>query len=256
MVSSMTTTAHTPTAVVTGGSRGLGRATALALAGAGVDVVITYRSGEQPAREVVAEIEALGRTGTALRLDTIDTASFAAFAETVGELLPNGRFEILVNNAGTALYSALEATTEAEFDEVFAVHVKGPFFLTQALLPLIADGGRIVNISSGLTRLSFPGSGPYASAKGAIEVLTRYQALEFGGRGITANVIAPGAVPTDFGDGHLRSDETLQQVIVDSTALHRLATAQDIGEAIAGLTTASGGWVTGQRIEASGGLRL
>ena len=252
----MTTQDHTPIALITGGSRGLGRATALALAAAGVDVVITYRSSEAKAREVVAEIEALGRRGVARALDTTDIASFVPFTEALRQQLPDGRFDILVNNAGTALYSALESTTAAEFDQVFAVHVKGPFFLTQTLLPLIADGGRIVNISSALTRVSFPGSGPYASAKAAVEVLTRYQALEFGSRGITANVVAAGAVPTDFGNGHLRSDSALQDVIVQGTALGRLATAKDIGQLIAGLTTASGDWVTGQRIEASGGVAL
>lgn len=253
---SMTTSDHTPIALITGGSRGLGRATAIALAAAGVDVIITYRSGEPEAREVVAEIQASGRRATALPLDTTDIGAFDAFAHALRHQLPDGTFDILVNNAGTALYSALEETTEAEFDQVFAVHVKGPFFLTQTLLPLIADGGRIVNISSALTRVSFPRSGPYASAKAAVEVLTRYQALEFGPRGITANVIAAGAVPTDFGGGHLRSDPALQDAIVQGTALGRLATPEDIGEAIAGLSTASGKWVTGQRIEASGGLRM
>jgi NAD(P)-dependent dehydrogenase (short-subunit alcohol dehydrogenase family) len=252
----MTNSHHSPTALITGGSRGLGRATALALATAGVDVVITYRTSEPEAGEVVAEIEALGRHGAALPLDTTDISSFDSFANALRTELPDGTFDILVNNAGTAPYSALETTTETEFDEVFAVHVKGPFFLTQTLLPLIADGGRIVNISSALTRVSFPGSGPYASAKAAVEVLTRYQALEFGARGITANVVAAGAVPTDFGGGHLRSDPALQDAIVQSTALGRLAPATDIGEAIAGLTTASGHWVTGQRIEASGGIRV
>lgn len=247
---------HTPTALVTGGSRGLGRATALALATAGAHIVITYRTGEAEARDVVAEIEALGRRGSALALDITDIPSLPAFCDTFRRELPDGTFDILVNNAGSALYSALESTTEAEFDRVFTVHVKGPFFLTQALLPLLADGGQIFNISSALTRISFPGSGPYASAKAAIEVLTRYQALEFGPRGITANVIAPGGVPTDFGDGHLRSDPALQSTIVQGTALGRLATPQDIGQLIAGLSTASGRWVTGQRIEASGGVSL
>jgi NAD(P)-dependent dehydrogenase (short-subunit alcohol dehydrogenase family) len=257
-VSSMTTTAeHHPVALVTGGGRGLGRATALALAAAGADVVVTYHRGEQAARDVVAEIAALGRRGGALALDTTDIASFAGFVDALrGGHLPDGTLDILVNNAGTALYSALESTTEAELDRVFAVHVKGPFFLTQTLLPLIAEGGRIVNVSSALTRVSLPRSGPYAAAKAAVETLTRYQALEFGPRGITANVVAPGAVPTDFGDGHLRADPTLQQVVVQGTALGRLATPEDVGRAIAGLTTASGAWVTGQRIEASGGLRL
>jgi NAD(P)-dependent dehydrogenase (short-subunit alcohol dehydrogenase family) len=252
----MTTSDHTPIALVTGGSRGLGRATALALAAAGVDVVITYRSSEPEAREVAAEIEALGRRGAALALDTTDIRCFGAFADALRQELLDGTFDILVNNAGTALYSALESTSEAEFDQVYAVHVKGPFFLTQALLPLIADGGRIVNVSSALTRVAFPGSGPYASAKAAVEMLTRYQALEFAPRGITANVVAAGPVPTDFGDGHLRSDQALQDVVVRGTALGRLATPEDIGQLIAGLTTASGDWVTGERIEASGGVRL
>jgi NAD(P)-dependent dehydrogenase (short-subunit alcohol dehydrogenase family) len=251
------TTENSPSiALVTGGSRGLGRATALALASAGVDVIVTYNQGESECHAVAGEIEALGRRGVALQLDASDTASFPAFAETLRAELPGGTFDILVNNAGTALYRPLEQTTEDEFDQIFAVHVKGPFFLTQTLLPLLADGGHIVNISSGLARFSSPGSGAYASAKGAIEVLTRYQALEFGARGITANVVAPGAVPTDFGNGHVRSDPALQETLIRSTALGRLATPEDIGRAIAGLTTASGGWVTGQRIEASGGLRL
>jgi NAD(P)-dependent dehydrogenase (short-subunit alcohol dehydrogenase family) len=252
----MTTEHHTPIALITGGSRGLGRATALALAAAGVDVVITYRTREAEAHDVIAEIEALGRRGTALALDTTDVSSFGAFVDALRQQLSDGTFDILVNNAGTALYSALDSTTEAEFDQIFAVHVKGPFFLTQTLLPLIADGGQIVNVSSALTRLSFPGSGPYASAKSAVEVLTRYQALEFASRGITANVVAPGAVPTDFGNAHLRSDPALQKAVVENTALGRLATPEDIGQAIAGLATASGHWVTGQRIEASGGVRL
>ena len=247
---------RTPVAVITGGSRGLGRATALALADAGVDVIITYRTSETEARDVVTQIESRGRRGAALQLDTTDLTSFPAFADALRAELPDGRFDILVNNAGTGLYSTLKDTTEAEFDQVFAVHVKGPFFLTQTLEPLLADGGRIVNISSALTRMTFARSGPYAAAKGAVEVLTRYQALEYGGRGITANVVAVGAVPTDFGGGHLRANPDLQKAMVDLAALKRLATPEDVGRAIAGLTTASGDWITGQRIEASGGVRL
>jgi NAD(P)-dependent dehydrogenase (short-subunit alcohol dehydrogenase family) len=252
----MTTEPHTPMALITGGSRGLGRATALALADAGVDVIVTYNTSETEAREVIAAIESKGRHAAALKLDTTDVASFPGFVDPLRGELPDDTFDILVNNAGTGLYSLLKDTTEAEFDQVFAVHVKGPFFLTQALEPLMADGGRIINISSALTRIAFARSGPYASAKGAIEVLTRYQALEYGDRGITANVIAVGAVPTDFGNGHLRSNPDLQQAMIDAAALKRLATPQDIGAAIAGLTTASGDWITGQRIEASGGVRL
>lgn len=253
---SMTASTIAPIAVVTGASRGIGRATALALAGAGVDVVITYRTNEGAAREVTEEVATLGRRATALRLDTSQTGSFASFAAELRGHLPGGTFDILVNNAGSALYSPLETTTEADFDRVFAEHIKGPFFLTQTLLPMLADGAKIINISSGLTRVSVPASGPYAAAKAAVEVLTRYMALEFAGRGITANVVAPGAVPTDFGDGHLRSNQALQDMVVQNTALRRLATPEDIGELIAGLTTASGSWVTGQRIEASGGMAM
>lgn len=252
----MTTTARIPIAVVTGGSRGLGRATALALARAGVDVVITYRTSELAAKEVTDEIASYGRRGAALRLDTTDLASFATFAQALRPHLHSGSFDTLVNNAGSALYSPLAATSEADFDRVFTEHVKGPFFLTQVLLPLIADGGRIINISSALTRVSVPASGPYAAAKAAVEALTRYEALEFADRRITANVVAPGAVPTDFGDAHLRSAPGLQKFLVENTALGRLATPDDIGQLIAGLTTASGTWVTGQRIEASGGMVL
>ncbi|WP_210495392.1 SDR family oxidoreductase [Patulibacter sp. SYSU D01012] len=258
----MTTTSPAPRiALITGGGRGLGRATALALAAAGVDPIVTYVQGADRADEVVAEARALGRRAAALRLDAADTGSFAAFADALRATLRDefdgaAAVDVLVNNAGTAHYGAFADTTEEQFDAVFAVHVKGVFFLTQALLPLLADGGQIVTLGSGLTRLTMPGSGTYAAAKGAIDVLTRYLALELAGRGITANVVAPGAVPTDFGDGHLREDPALQELVVGQTALGRLATADDIGAAIAGLVTASGRWITGQRIEASGGLRL
>ncbi len=241
-----------PTALITGGSRGLGRATALALAAEGADVIITYNSNEAAAREVVAAVETLGRRATALALNTGDVASFPAFVEA----LPAGDLDILVNNAGGSLHAALAETTEAQFDEVFAVHVKGPFFLTQALLPRLADGAKIINIGTGLTRFALPGSGAYAAAKGAIDVLTKYQALELGARGITANVVAPGAVPTDFSGGMVRDSAEMQQAITGDTALGRLATPEGIGQAIAGLTLKSGTWVSGQRIEASGGFRL
>lgn len=245
-----------PTALITGGNRGLGRATALALAETGIDIVLTYRNHADEARDVVAAIEALGRRATALQLDTADVARFPAFAQALRSELPDGRLDILVNNAGSALYGALDAITEAEVDRVLAEHVKGPLFLTQALGDLLADGAQIVNVSSALSRLTMPGSGPYALAKSAVETLTRYQALELAPRGITANVVAPGAVPTDFGDAHLRSDPQLQELVTQRTALARLATAEDIAQAITGLVTASGRWVTGQRIEASGGLGL
>ncbi|MGH2860613.1 MAG: SDR family NAD(P)-dependent oxidoreductase [Solirubrobacteraceae bacterium] len=250
----MTTENPTPIALITGASRGLGRAGALALADAGVDVIATYNSSEAEAREVVAEVDAKGRRGVALKLDTTDRSSFPAFVARVrGELL-DGKLDVLVNNAGTGFYSLLQDTTETGLDEVFDVHVKGPFFLTQALEPLLADGAKIINISTALTRLSFPRSGPYAMAKGALEVLTRYQAVEYGTRGITANTLAVGAVPTDFGGGHLRSNPELQEMMIQAAALKRLATPEDVAAAITGLSTASGTWITGQRIEASGGI--
>jgi NAD(P)-dependent dehydrogenase (short-subunit alcohol dehydrogenase family) len=254
----MTTSTPPHTALVTGGNRGIGRATALALAAEGVDPIITYRTNAAEAADVVAAAEALGRHAAALPLDLGDSASFPAFAGAVRDALPDGRdaLDILVNNAGSALYVPIAEATEAQFDDLFAVQVKGPFFLTQALLGVLADGGRIVNVGSGLSRLTFASSSIYAAAKAAMDTLTRYQALELAPRGITANVVAPGTVPTDFGDGHLRNDPALQELVVGQTALGRLATPQDIGAAIAGLAVHSGGWITGQRIEASGGLRL
>ncbi|MBX5441469.1 MAG: SDR family oxidoreductase [Solirubrobacteraceae bacterium] len=244
------------TALITGGNRGLGRATALALAGAGLDVVVTYRVHAEEARDVVDRIEALGRRAAALPLDVGDPSTFPAFRSALRAHLPDGRLDVLVNNAGSALYRGLDAVTEPEVDRVVAEHLKGPLFLTQVIADLLADGARVVNVSSALTRITLAGSGPYASAKAAVEALTRYQALELAPRGITVNVVAPGAVPTDFGDGHLREDPQLQEAVTQSTALGRLATPGDVADAITGLVTASGSWVTGQRIEASGGLRL
>jgi NAD(P)-dependent dehydrogenase (short-subunit alcohol dehydrogenase family) len=253
----MDMTNSSPTALITGGSRGLGRATALALADGGADVIITYNANEAAAREVVAAVEARGGRAVALPLDVGDPAAFGAFADALRDALGDGgTLDVLVNNAGTSLHEPLETSTEQQFDDIFAVHVKGPLFLTQALLGLLADGARIVNVSTGLTRFSFPGSGVYAMAKGAVEVLTRYQALELGARGITVNTVAPGAVPTDFSDGMVRESAAMQEQIIAGTALGRLAAAEDIGQAIAGLTLSSGGWVSGQRIEASGGFRL
>lgn len=256
ILAGMSTSPSSSVALVTGASRGLGRATALALADAGVDLVITYRADAGAASSTCQEVEARGRRAVALPLDIAAIGTFAEFVDALRPHLPGTGLDILVNNGGGALYVPLETVTEAQVDRVLAEHYKGPLFLTQALSPLLADGARIVNISSGLTRYSVRASGPYAAAKGALEVLTRYQALELAGRGITANVVAPGAVPTDFGDGHLRGDEALQQMVVGRTALGRLATPEDIGRAVAGLVTASGGWVTGQRIEASGGAGL
>ena len=194
-------------AIVTGGSRGLGRNTAMHLARKEVDVILTYRRQQEEAKEVVAEIAALGGRGLALQLDVARSQTFAAFADAVKEALAadwqRKDFDFLVNNAGIGITAPFAETTEAQFDELMAVHLKGPFFLTQALLPLIADGGRIVNLSSGLARFALPGFAAYGAMKGAIEVLTRYQAKELGVRGIAVNVVAPGAIETDFGGGAL-----------------------------------------------------
>jgi NAD(P)-dependent dehydrogenase (short-subunit alcohol dehydrogenase family) len=247
-------------ALVTGANRGLGRSTALNLAADGVDVIATYRANAEEAAAVVAEVERLGRRAVALQLDTGDSASFDGFAEQVATALrerwERESFDVLVNNAGAAYDASFAETTEAGFDEIFDVHVKGVFFLTQRLLPLLADGGDVVNVSTGLTRFTFPGTSAYAAAKGAIDVLTRVQALELGPRGITVNAIAPGAVATDFGDGFIRDDAELQEAIVAMTALGRVGQPDDVGAAIAALVTSRSRWVTGQRIEVSGGTRL
>ncbi|HST38969.1 MAG TPA: SDR family oxidoreductase [Conexibacter sp.] len=247
-------------ALITGANRGLGRSTALNLAGAGLDLIVTYRGNEAEAAEVVAAVEQLGRQAVALQLDTGDHASFGPFAEQVAAALTErwGRdsFDVLVNNAGAAYHASFAEATEAGFDEIFGVHVKGVFFLTQRLLPLLTDGGDVVNVSTGLTRFTFPGTAAYAAAKGAVEVLTRVLALELGGRGITVNAIAPGAVATDFGDGFIRNDAELQKTIVAMTALGRVGEPDDVGGAIAALVTSGSRWITGQRIEVSGGTRL
>jgi NAD(P)-dependent dehydrogenase (short-subunit alcohol dehydrogenase family) len=250
----------TPIALVTGGSRGLGKNTALALAARGVDVVLTYRESADEAQRVVAEIEAQGRHAVALRLDVADSRSFAAFAAQVRESLATvwkrERFDHLVNNAGIGVYASFAETTEAQFDTLMNVHLKGTFFLTQALLPLINDGGRIVNVSSGLARFALPGYAAYAAMKGGVEVLTRYLAKELGPRGIAVNVIAPGAIETDFGGGAVRDNAQLNAYIASQTALGRAGVPDDIGPAIAALLGAENRWVTGQRIEVSGGMFL
>jgi len=247
-------------ALVTGGGRGIGRATALSLADHGHDAVVTYVADKAAAEDVVGAIAQRGRKAVALRLDTSRVDSFGAFADELRSALRSGwksdRFNFLVNNAGTGLHAAFLDTTEAQFDEMINVHLKGVFFLTQTLLPLIADGGRIVNISSGLTRFSFPGSSAYASAKGAVEVLTRYLAVELGSRKISVNTLAPGAIATDFRGGAVRDSEAMQKQISSLTALGRVGLPDDIGPAIAALVGDDAHWITGQRIEASGGTLL
>ena len=246
--------------LVTGASRGLGRNTAISIARRGGDVILTYRGGEAEANAVVAEIAGLGRKAVALRLDVTDVASFAAFAGEVRSALASiwqrDSFDHLVNNAGQGEMASFAETTEAQFDALFDTHVKGVFFLTQALLPLIADGGRIVNFSSGLTRVSVPGFSAYSAAKGAIETLTVYMARELGARNITANVVAPGAIETDFLGGAVRDMADLNRQFADMTALGRVGVPDDIGPMVASLLGADNRWVTGQRIEVSGGQTI
>ncbi len=247
----------TTIALVTGGSRGLGRSTALAIARGGGDVVLTYHSKADAAQAVVAEVEAMGRTALALPLDTGDVAAFAPFANRLRSALREtfGRdgFDHLVNNAGHGDYALIADTTEAQFDGLVNVHFKGVYFLTQALLPLLADGGRIVNLSSGLTRTCFPGYTAYAAVKGAVEVLTRYMAKELGARGIAVNTVAPGAIETDFGGGAVRDDPDVNKLFADMTALGRVGLPDDIGPMIANLLAPGSRWVNAQRIEVSGG---
>ncbi|MEU6431436.1 SDR family oxidoreductase [Microbispora sp. NPDC046973] len=247
-------------ALITGGNRGLGRATALALAERGVDVVVTYRAGKDQAEEVVESVTRLGRTAAALSLDTAVVAGFDGFADelrrTLRERWDRDEFHYLVNNAGIAVGAAFADTTESELDALIDVHFKGVFFLTQRLLPLIADGGRIVNLSTGLTRFTSVGQAAYASVKGAVEVLTRYLAKELGPRGITVNTVAPGPVATDFAGGVMRDDEGFRAMLASQTALGRVGEPADVGGAIATLLADQSRWITGQRVEVSGGIFL
>ncbi len=247
-------------AVVTGGSRGLGRNTALHLARRGVDVILTYRSQRTEAEQVVAEIAALGGSAVALQLDVAESGTFDSFVEALKGVLSKHwqrkTFDSLVNNAGIGIHAAFADTTEEQFDELVRIQLKGPFFLTQKLLPLIADNGRIVNVSSGLTRFSLPGYAAYAAMKGAMEVLTRYQAKELGARGIAVNIVAPGAIETDFGGGTVRDNAQVNAFIASQTALGRVGLPDDIGGMVASLLSDDNRWVNGQRIEASGGMFL
>lgn len=243
--------------LVTGSSRGLGRNTALHIAKHGGDVIVTYHSRRDEANAVVADIEALGRRAVALQLDTGEVSSFPAFVEqlqrALREIWQRDRLDHLVNNAGHGEFALIADTTESQFDALMNVHVKGVFFLTQALLPLIEDGGRILNLSSGLTRVTLPGFGAYSAMKGAVEVLSRYLAKELGGRGITVNTVAPGAIETDFMGGAVRDNQDLNKTCADMTALGRVGVPDDIGPMIASLLSDNNRWVNAQRIEVSGG---
>jgi NAD(P)-dependent dehydrogenase (short-subunit alcohol dehydrogenase family) len=244
------------TALITGGSRGLGRSMALHLARQGVDVIFTYKAAKAEAATVREQIVKLGRKATALPLDVADSATIAPFAKAVAAELKGGKLDYLINNAGTSLHASIAETTAAQLDEVYTVHFKSPFLLTQALLPLIADGGRILNVSSGLTRFSMPGSSAYAAMKGAVEVLTRYLAKELGGRKITANTIAPGAIETDFSGGMVRDNPEVNRMVSSFTALGRPGLPDDVGAAVAMLLGPGSGWMNGQRVEVSGGMLL
>ncbi|MBC2602378.1 SDR family NAD(P)-dependent oxidoreductase [Puniceicoccus vermicola] len=246
--------------LITGGSRGLGRNAAIHIARNGGDVVITYRSKTEEAEAVVAEIQAMGQKTVALQLDAGKTETFAAFREQLKTALQEtwnrDSFDHLVNNAGHGMTAPFAQTTEEQFDTLMNVHFKGVYFLTQSLLPILVDGGRILNVSSGLTRFSFPGYSAYAAMKGAVEVLTRYLAKELGSRGITVNTVAPGAIETDFNGGAVRDTDDLNQKIAEITALGRVGVPDDIGPMIASLLTPDNRWVNAQRIEVSGGQAI
>ena len=244
-------------ALLTGGSRGLGKDMALKLAQQGIDVILTYRSQEAEAAAVVAAIEALGRRAVALPLNAADVSTFADFFAQVSTVLTDtfgaDRFDFLINNAGTSLSAPIAETTEAQFDDMLNIHLKGVYFLTQRALPLLRDGGRIINISSATTRSTFAGVSAYASMKGAVEVFTRHLALELGSRGITANTVAPGAV---FGGGAMTDTPEIRAWVAQATALGRVAEPDDIGGIVAFLCSDAARWLNGQRLEATGGLGL
>jgi NAD(P)-dependent dehydrogenase (short-subunit alcohol dehydrogenase family) len=251
---------NTKIALVTGGSRGLGQNMAIAIAKKGLDVIITYNSKKEEADAVVKEIESLGQKAAALQLNVADSKTFDSFFENVATTLKStfstDKFDFLVNNAGIGIHNSFLGTTEEEFDLLNNIQFKGPFFLTQKALALLNTGGGIVNISTGLARFSSPGYAAYASMKGAIETLTKYQAKELGEKGIRVNVVAPGAIETDFGGGVVRDNEQLNKFLSSVTALGRVGLPDDIGGVVAFLCTEDARWVNAQRIEVSGGMNL
>jgi NAD(P)-dependent dehydrogenase (short-subunit alcohol dehydrogenase family) len=246
-------------AIVTGGSRGLGRNAVEHLAERGVDSILTYRANRAEADAAVAAVRGAGARALALQLDAGDISSFPDFVSRARSALAElgvERFHYLVNNAGTGLHKSIAETTEADFDTLMNVHLKGVYFLTQALLPLMADGGRIINVSSGLARFSVQGASAYAMMKGGIEVFTRYLAKELGSRRITANTVAPGAIETDFNGGGVRDNPDMNRYIAQATALGRAGVPDDIGPMIAALLSDDNRWVNGQRLEVTGGMNL
>lgn len=247
-------------ALVTGGSRGLGKDMALRLAEKGSDIILTYQSQQQAAADVVKAIEAMGSKASALHLDTSDFASLDSFIKHVKEVLQQKwgvqHFDYLINNAGIGATIPFEQVTEADFDRFMNIHFKSVYFLTQKSLPLLNNGGRIINISTGTTRFCVPGYSVYASMKGAIETLTKYLAKDLGPRGITVNVVAPGPIETDFNNAAIRNNPERKAALAGMIALGRVGQANDIGGVVAFLCSEDGGWITGQRIEASGGVAL
>lgn len=246
--------------LLTGGSRGLGKESALQLAKKGFDVIITYQSNKADAENVVNKIKSLGQKSSSLQLDLSKVSSFDEFVSDLKETLEKdfGKTTIdsLVNNAGTGYYASIEETTEEGFDAMATTHLKAPFFLTQKLLPMINEGGSIVNTSSGLARFSYPNYAAYAIMKAGIDSLTRYQALEFGARKIRVNSIAPGAIATDFGGGAVRDNQALNDMIANSTALGRVGLPDDIGSVIVFLCSDDSKWINAQRIEVAGGIHI
>ena len=251
---------YQPIVLITGGSRGLGKNAALKLAARGIDVIFTYHSQQREAQAVVEEIQKMGRKSVAIQLNIGDTSGFGMFVAELRTQLKTrwqrDTFDYLLNNAGIGIDASFAATTEAQFDQLMNIHLKGPFFLTQQLLPLLVNGGRILNVSTGLTRFALPGKAAYAAMKGAMEVLTVYQAKELGSRGIRVNIVAPGAIATDFGGGAVRDNPQLAQAIASQTALGRVGQPDDIGQAIAAILSEETGWINAQRIEVSGGMFL
>jgi len=256
----MGTTTMSKLVLITGGSRGLGKNSALALAEKGSDIIITYHSNEAAAQTVVKQIQALGRKSAALPLALDSLDNFPVFVKQLTQLLKNefsrNDFDYLLNNAGIGIHANFAQTSVEQFDTLMNVHLKGTFFLTQAMLPFLKDGGSIVNISTGLTRFSLPGYCAYAMMKGGLEVMTRYLAQELGARKITVNSLAPGAIETDFGGGAVRDNSDLNALIASKTALGRTGLPDDIGKVIALLLNEDAHWITSQRIEASGGMFL
>ena len=246
-------------AVVTGGSRGIGRETVVCLAKRGLNSIFTYNANRAEAEKVVELAVEAGAQAIALQLDVGDATTFAGFAERVREALATlgaERFHYLVNNAGTSSASGLETITEAEMDALYNVHFKGVLFLTQKLLPLIEDGGRIVNVSSGLARFAMPNRIGYGSIKAGVEALTRYMAVELGPRRIAVNVVAPGAIATDFSGGMVRDNPMVNAAVAGNTALGRAGLPGDVGPVIAALLSDDLGWVNAQRIEVAGGIHI